>query len=109
MNAPFKPANEAAATFVRRHIGPSPRDIDAMLATVGAKSLTALIGETLPASIHQEAPLDLGERNGELDDPERHGKSRSEARQLRWGPDRASEDEVPDAGAEVVRHDRSQA
>jgi glycine dehydrogenase len=60
MNAPFKPANEAAATFVRRHIGPSPRDIDAMLATVGARSLTALIGETLPASIHQEAPLDLG-------------------------------------------------
>ena len=33
MNAPFKPANEAAATFVRRHIGPSPRDIDAMLET----------------------------------------------------------------------------
>jgi glycine dehydrogenase len=60
MNAPFRPTNEAAATFVRRHIGPSPRDVDAMLATVGAKSLTALMGETLPASIHQKAPLDLG-------------------------------------------------
>jgi hypothetical protein len=29
MNAPFKPAIEPATTFVRRHIGPSPRDGDA--------------------------------------------------------------------------------
>ncbi|MBR1219882.1 aminomethyl-transferring glycine dehydrogenase [Bradyrhizobium sp. U87765 SZCCT0131] len=54
------PPNEAATTFVRRHIGPAPRDIDAMLETVGAKSLTALMDETLPASIRQTAPLDLG-------------------------------------------------
>ena len=60
MNAPLKPTNEAAATFLRRHIGPSPRDVEAMLATVGAKSLTALMDETLPASIRQQAPLDLG-------------------------------------------------
>src|SRR5437764_2560190 len=60
MNAPLKHTNEAATTFARRHIGPSPRDIDAMLDTVGAKSLTALMGETLPASIRQKAPLDLG-------------------------------------------------
>src|SRR5215467_8699608 len=53
-------SNEAAATFARRHIGPSPRDIDAMLETVSAKSLTALMDETLPASIRQKAPLDLG-------------------------------------------------
>ncbi|MGE0285803.1 MAG: aminomethyl-transferring glycine dehydrogenase [Bradyrhizobium sp.] len=52
--------DEAATTFVRRHIGPSPRDIDAMLETVGAKSLTALIDETLPASIREKAPLDFG-------------------------------------------------
>ena len=52
--------DEAAATFVRRHIGPSPRDIDAMLETVGAKSLGALMDETLPSSIRQKAPLDLG-------------------------------------------------
>ncbi len=31
-----------------------------MLETVGAKSLTALMSETLPASIRQSAPLDLG-------------------------------------------------
>ncbi|UFX47972.1 aminomethyl-transferring glycine dehydrogenase [Bradyrhizobium sp. 41S5] len=60
MNAPFKPINEAATDFVRRHIGPSPRDINAMLETVGAASLQALMNETLPASILQKAPLDLG-------------------------------------------------
>lgn len=60
MNAPFKPINEAATDFVRRHIGPSPRDINAMLETVGAASLQALMNETLPASIRQKVPLDLG-------------------------------------------------
>jgi glycine dehydrogenase len=51
---------DPATTFARRHIGPSPRDVAAMLETVGAKSLGALIGETLPASIRQQRPLDLG-------------------------------------------------
>jgi glycine dehydrogenase len=60
MNAPLKHSNEAATTFVRRHIGPSPRDIDAMLETVGAKSLSELMGQTLPSSIRQKEPLDLG-------------------------------------------------
>ena len=60
MNAPFKPVTEAAATFARRHIGPSPRDISAMLETVGAGSLEALMAETLPSSIRQKAALDLG-------------------------------------------------
>jgi len=60
MTAHRKPADEAAATFVRRHIGPSPRDISAMLETVGAKSLDALMAETLPSSIRQKSPLDLG-------------------------------------------------
>ncbi len=60
MTAHRKPANEAATTFARRHIGPSPRDIKAMLETVGAKSLNALMAETLPSSIRQKTPLDLG-------------------------------------------------
>jgi glycine dehydrogenase len=60
MNAPFKPTNEAATDFARRHIGPSPRDISAMLETVGAHSLEALMSQTLPSSIRQKAPLDLG-------------------------------------------------
>jgi glycine dehydrogenase len=60
MNALFKPADEPASTFVRRHIGPSPRDVAAMLETVGAKTLAALMAETLPKAIRQKAPLDLG-------------------------------------------------
>jgi len=60
MTAERKIANDAATTFVRRHIGPSPRDVAAMLETVGAKSLEALMSETLPRSIRQKTPLDLG-------------------------------------------------
>jgi glycine dehydrogenase len=60
MTAHRKPVDEAATTFVRRHIGPSPRDMSAMLETVGAASLRALMAETLPSSIRQQAPLDLG-------------------------------------------------
>src|ERR1700746_3073141 len=60
MNAPYKPVDKAATAFVRRHIGPSPRDVAAMLETVGAKSLAELMRETLPASIRQKARLDLG-------------------------------------------------
>ena len=60
MNAPLKHTAEAATDFVRRHIGPSPRDVDAMLETVGANSLGELMGQTLPSSIRQKAPLDLG-------------------------------------------------
>ena len=60
MNAPLKHTDEPATTFVRRHIGPSPRDVAAMLDTVGAKTLGALMGETLPSSIRQKTALDLG-------------------------------------------------
>ena len=67
MNAHHKLDREPAATFVRRHIGPSPRDIATMLDTVGAKSLEALMAETLPSSIRQKAPLDLGSALSETD------------------------------------------
>src|SRR5437588_706193 len=60
MNAPLKTTAEAATDFVRRHIGPSPRDIAAMLETTGVTSLAELMGQTLPSSIRQAAPLDLG-------------------------------------------------
>ena len=60
MNAPLKTTAEAATDFVRRHIGPSPRDVSTMLESVGAKSLGELMGQTLPSSIRQKAPLDLG-------------------------------------------------
>src|SRR5579872_1257298 len=60
MTAHFKPADEPATSFVRRHIGPAPRDVEKMLQTVGATSLAALMAETLPASIRQKSPLQLG-------------------------------------------------
>ncbi len=53
------PGNPPATDFVRRHVGPSQRDIDAMLDVVGAGSLAALMDETLPASIRQTTPLKL--------------------------------------------------
>jgi glycine dehydrogenase len=46
--------------FSRRHIGPSPDDVEEMLATVGASSLDALIDETLPRAIRQRTSLALG-------------------------------------------------
>ncbi len=44
----------------RRHIGPSPDEMDEMLKAVGAPSLAALIDETVPKSIRQEKPLSWG-------------------------------------------------
>jgi glycine dehydrogenase len=41
----------------RRHIGPSPSEMEEMLRAVGAPTLDALIDETVPASIRQSAPL----------------------------------------------------
>jgi glycine dehydrogenase len=60
MTAHRKPAIEPAATFARRHIGPSPRDVADMLETVGAQTLGELMAQTLPSSIRQNTPLDLG-------------------------------------------------
>jgi glycine dehydrogenase len=44
----------------RRHIGPSPEEIAGMLETVGAESLEALMGETVPKPIRLTEPLDFG-------------------------------------------------
>src|SRR3954468_15296712 len=67
MTAHRKPTIEPATTFARRHIGPSPRDVEAMLETVGAKSLGELMSQTLPSSIRQQAPLDLGQALSETE------------------------------------------
>ena len=48
-------------SFIGRHIGPGPDDIAAMLQTVGADSLDALIEEAVPDAIRDTAPLPLGE------------------------------------------------
>jgi glycine dehydrogenase len=41
----------------RRHIGPSPAEMDQMLAAVGVKTLDELIDQTVPKSIRQSKPL----------------------------------------------------
>lgn len=55
---PFTPTDYNPYDFAgRRHIGPSPSEMEEMLKVVGAASLDALIDETVPASIRQDAPL----------------------------------------------------
>ena len=49
----------SAAPFVRRHIGPSPEDIEKMARAVGAESLDHLIDQTVPESIRLRASLNL--------------------------------------------------
>ncbi|MDB5373101.1 MAG: gcvP, partial [Belnapia sp.] len=46
-------ALEDGAEFARRHIGPGPDDIAAMLEVVGAASLEEMAARTVPASIRQ--------------------------------------------------------
>ena len=58
----FKPTDYLPYDFAnRRHIGPSPSEMDAMLQVVGVESLDALIGQTIPEAIRAEAPLGLAE------------------------------------------------
>ncbi len=42
----------------RRHIGPSPSEMDDMFETLGVASLDELINQTVPDSIRQKAPLE---------------------------------------------------
>ncbi len=43
--------------FIGRHIGPSEQETAAMLKTIGAASVDALIEKTVPASIRMQQPL----------------------------------------------------
>ena len=45
--------------FVQRHVGPSSKDTETMLAAIGAPSLDALVAETVPESIRLQRPLAL--------------------------------------------------
>jgi len=49
----------SSVPFVRRHVGLSSADIESMAEAVGAKSLDALIDETVPEGIRQRAALKL--------------------------------------------------
>ena len=44
-------------TFVHRHLGPTPEEIDHLLHTVGVSSLAELVRQTVPASIRLPEPL----------------------------------------------------
>ena len=54
-------------SFIGRHIGPGAEDIAAMLQTVGAETLDALIGEAVPGVIRDTSPLPLGEPTTEAE------------------------------------------
>ena len=49
----------------RRHIGPSPAEMDDMLAVLGVESLDQLIDQTVPASIRQKDALEFGKAKSE--------------------------------------------
>jgi len=62
----FKPTEYLPYDFAnRRHIGPSPEEMEEMLKVVGAESLDALIDDTLPPAIRQKEPLDFGKAKSE--------------------------------------------
>jgi glycine dehydrogenase len=63
---PFTPIDYLPYDFAnRRHIGPSPAEMEGMLEVVGADSLEALIDQTVPASIRQAGKLDFGKPKSE--------------------------------------------
>lgn len=63
---PFTPTDYLPYDFAnRRHIGPSPSEMEAMLTTVDSKSLADLMDDTLPPSIRQKTPLDFGKPKSE--------------------------------------------
>ncbi len=62
----FKPIDYLPYDFAnRRHIGPSPEEMDEMLAVLEVGSLDELIEETVPASIRQKSKLDFGKPKSE--------------------------------------------
>jgi glycine dehydrogenase len=56
-NPVSNPLPHVAGSFSARHIGPSPQEIQQMLAAVGANSMETLMAETLPDSIRIGQPL----------------------------------------------------
>jgi glycine dehydrogenase len=58
-------ALEPIDRFAPRHIGPSPRERDEMLAAIGVASLDTLIDDVIPPSIRLDRPLDLPPAEGE--------------------------------------------
>ncbi|QBF33005.1 aminomethyl-transferring glycine dehydrogenase [Thalassococcus sp. S3] len=62
----FEPTDYLPYDFAnRRHIGPSPAEMEEMLSVLGADSLQALIEQTVPEAIRQAEPLDFGKPKSE--------------------------------------------
>ena len=65
---PFELTTYEAYDFAnRRHIGPSPSEMEEMLRTIGFDSLDALIDATVPKAIRQKSLLDFGPAMSERD------------------------------------------
>ena len=64
----FKLTDYEAYDFAnRRHIGPSPQEMAAMLKVIGYKTLDELIDATVPEMIRQKEPLNIGDAMTERD------------------------------------------
>ena len=57
---------EQTQDFIRRHIGPSATQTQAMLNDLGADSVDALIDEIVPSNIRLSALPDIGESKTEV-------------------------------------------
>jgi glycine dehydrogenase len=63
---PFTPTDYLPYDFAnRRHIGPSPAEMEEMFKVLGVKDLDELIDQTIPKSLRQEKPLDFGKAKSE--------------------------------------------
>ncbi|SPH16794.1 Glycine dehydrogenase (decarboxylating) [Defluviimonas aquaemixtae] len=63
---PFTPTGYLPYDFAnRRHIGPSPVEMEEMFKVLGVKDLDELIDQTVPKSLRQDKPLDFGKAKSE--------------------------------------------
>ncbi|WP_026757904.1 aminomethyl-transferring glycine dehydrogenase [Sediminimonas qiaohouensis] len=63
---PFKPTDYLPYDFAnRRHIGPSPEEMEQMFSVLGVGELEELIDQTVPKGIRQDEPLDFGKPKSE--------------------------------------------
>ena len=63
---PFTPTDYLPYDFAnRRHIGPSPAEMEEMFNVLGISSIDELIDQTVPAEIRQAEPLDWGRTKSE--------------------------------------------
>jgi glycine dehydrogenase len=54
-------------SFIHRHIGPTEKEVQEMLKTLGLNSLSQLIDATVPAQIRTQRPLKLGAGRSEFE------------------------------------------